>query len=49
MLDAHQLNIFLMAAELENFSQAGRHLNLSQPSVSAHIQSLEQAPSVVPG
>lgn len=42
MLDAHQLNIFLMAAELENFSQAGRHLNLSQPSVSAHIQSLEQ-------
>ena len=42
MLDAHQLNIFLMAAELENFSQAARHLNLSQPSVSAHIQSLEQ-------
>lgn len=42
MLDAHQLNIFLMAAELENFSEAGRHLNLSQPSVSAHIQSLER-------
>jgi DNA-binding transcriptional LysR family regulator len=42
MLDAHQLNIFLKAAELENFSQAGRQLNLSQPSVSAHIQSLER-------
>ncbi len=42
MLDAHQMNIFLMAAELENFSEAGRHLNLSQPSVSAHIQSLER-------
>jgi DNA-binding transcriptional LysR family regulator len=42
MLDAHQLNIFLVAAELENFSQAARHLNLSQPSVSAHIQSLER-------
>jgi len=43
MLDAHQLNIFLMAAELENFSQAARNLNLSQPSVSAHIQSLERS------
>ncbi len=42
MLDAHQLNIFLVAAELENFSQAARHLNLSQPSVSAQIQSLER-------
>ena len=42
MLDAHQLNIFTMAAELENFSEAGRHLDLSQPSVSAHIQSLER-------
>lgn len=42
MLDAHQLNIFLVAAELENFSQAARRLNLSQPSVSAQIQSLER-------
>lgn len=42
MLDAHQLNIFLAAAELENFTQAARQLNLSQPSVSAQIQSLER-------
>ena len=40
MLDSHQLHICLMEAELENFSEAGRHLNLFQPSVSAHIQSL---------
>lgn len=42
MLDTHQLNIFVLAAELENFSEAARHLNLSQPSISIHIQSLEQ-------
>jgi DNA-binding transcriptional LysR family regulator len=42
MLDAHQLNIFLVAAELENFTEAARHLNLSQPSVSAQVQSLER-------
>lgn len=43
MLDTHQLHIFLVAAELENFSEAARHLNLSQPSVSAQIQSLERS------
>lgn len=42
MLDAHQLNIFVVAAELESFSQAARQLNLSQPSVSAQIKSLER-------
>jgi DNA-binding transcriptional LysR family regulator len=42
MLDAHQLNIFVVAAELENFTEAARHLNLSQPSVSAQVQSLER-------
>lgn len=42
MLDAHQLNIFLVAAEQENFSAAARYLNLSQPSVSAQVQSLER-------
>jgi len=42
MLDAHQLNIFLVAAEMENFTEAARHLNLSQPSVSAQVQSLER-------
>jgi DNA-binding transcriptional LysR family regulator len=42
MLDTYHLYIFLVAAELENFTQAAQHLNLSQPSVSSQIQSLEQ-------
>lgn len=42
MLDAHQLNIFLAAAETLNFTQAARRLHLTQPSVSQHIQALEQ-------
>ena len=43
MLDAHQLNVFLVAAEMLNFTQAARLLHMSQPSVSQHIQSLEQS------
>jgi DNA-binding transcriptional LysR family regulator len=42
MLDTYQLNIFLVAAEFENFTKAAEYLNLSQPSVSNHIQSLER-------
>jgi DNA-binding transcriptional LysR family regulator len=42
MLDAHQLNVFLIAAETLNFTVAARRLHMSQPSVSQHIQSLEQ-------
>ncbi len=42
MLDAHQLNVFLVAAETLNFTVASRRLHMSQPSVSQHIQSLEQ-------
>lgn len=42
MLDAHQLNVFLVAAETLNFTEAARRLHLSQPSVSQHIQTLEQ-------
>ncbi len=42
MLDAHQLNIFLVAAETLNFTQAAERLHMSQPSVSQHIRSLEQ-------
>jgi DNA-binding transcriptional LysR family regulator len=42
MLDAHQLNVFLVAAEALNFTVAARRLHMSQPSVSQHIQSLEQ-------
>jgi DNA-binding transcriptional LysR family regulator len=42
MLDAHQLNVFLIAAETQNFTQAAQRLHMSQPSVSQHIQSLER-------
>ena len=43
MLDTHQLNVFLIAADTLNFTQAARILHMSQPSVSQHIQSLEQS------
>lgn len=42
MLDAHQLNVFLIAAGTLNFTQAAQKLGMSQPSVSQHIQSLER-------
>ena len=42
MLDAHQLKVFLAAAETLNFTQAAQQLNMSQPSVSQHIQALER-------
>lgn len=41
MLNFHELQVFLIAAETENFSEAGRRLNLSQPAVSMQIHSLE--------
>lgn len=41
MLDAHQMNVFLRAAESRNFSEAARQLCMTQPSVSQHIRSLE--------
>lgn len=41
MLDLHQLNIFLTAANTLNFTQAARQLHMTQPSVSQHIQALE--------
>lgn len=41
MLDAHQLRVFLAAAETLNFSQAARRLHMSQPSVTQHIRNLE--------
>lgn len=46
MLDAHQLNIFLVASETLNFTQAAQQLHMSQPGVSQHIQSLERHLSV---
>lgn len=42
MLDTHQLNVFLIAAETLNFTQAAQRLHMTQPSVSQHIQALEQ-------
>lgn len=42
MLDAHQLNVFIMAAKTQNFTAAARLLHMTQPSVSQHIQALEQ-------
>lgn len=42
MLDTHQLNVFLAAADTLNFTQAAQRLKMSQPSVSQHIRSLEQ-------
>ena len=42
MLDVYELNVFLTAAETENFSQAARQLNLTQPAVSMQIRALER-------
>ncbi|RMG78049.1 MAG: LysR family transcriptional regulator [Chloroflexi bacterium] len=42
MLDLQELEVFLIAAEAGNFSEAGRILHLSQPAVSRIIQHLEE-------
>jgi DNA-binding transcriptional LysR family regulator len=42
MSDTHRLTVFLVAAETLNFSEAARQLDMTQPSVSQHIQALEQ-------
>lgn len=42
MIGARELEVFLAAAEHENFSVAARKLHMSQPSISFQIQSLEQ-------
>lgn len=42
MLDVHQLNVFLAAAETLSFTQAAQRLHMTQPSVSQHIQGLER-------
>jgi len=42
MLDTHRLRVFLIAAETLNFSLAAKRLHMTQPSVSQHIQALEQ-------
>ncbi len=42
MLELHELHVFLVAAETQNFSETGRILQISQPAVSGHIQALEK-------
>jgi len=42
MLDVHQLNVFVVAADALNFTQAAHQLHMTQPSVSQHIQGLER-------
>jgi DNA-binding transcriptional LysR family regulator len=42
-LDLRKLEIFYWVAELRSFSQAAEILSLRQPTVSAHVQELEEA------
>jgi len=42
MLNPYELQVFLAAAEAENFSEAARKLHLTQPAVSQQIQTLEK-------
>ncbi len=42
MLDWHDLQVFVVAAEVENFSVAAQELHLSQPAVTQRIRSLEK-------
>ncbi|NDJ79212.1 MAG: LysR family transcriptional regulator [Chloroflexi bacterium] len=42
MLELYELQVFLVAAATENFSEAGRRLQMSQPAVSGHIHALEE-------
>lgn len=41
MLTTNELQVFLAAAETENFSEAGRRLGVSQPAISMQIKALE--------
>lgn len=40
-LDIHQLEIFAKVTELKSFSKAAREMYLTQPTISQHIQALE--------
>jgi len=42
-LDLHKLEIFYWVAEYKSFSQAAELLSLRQPTISTHVQELEQA------
>ena len=40
-MDLWQLNIFCKVVELKSFSEAGKIIHLSQPTISSHIKDLE--------
>ncbi len=40
-MDLWHLHIFCKVVELKSFSKAGKHINLSQPTISSHIKDLE--------
>ena len=42
MIELSRLEIFVYSAESLSFSEAAKHLRLSQPTISHHIQGLEQ-------
>ena len=42
MLNTHELQVFIEAAQVENFSVAASRLDLSQPAVSLQIRNLER-------
>ncbi len=42
-----ELKTFIAVVECKNFTKAGEHLNLSQPSVSTHIKHLEHHYGVI--
>lgn len=47
MIELSRLEIFVYAAESLSFSEAAKHLNLTQPTISHHIQMLEHELGVV--
>lgn len=42
MLNVYELNVFVQAAETQNFSETARRLHLTQPAVSLNIKALEK-------
>ena len=41
MIDLARLETFIFAAEHLSFSEAARHLHVTQPTISHHIKALE--------
>jgi len=47
MIENNRLQVFIQAAETLNFSEAAKRLNLSQPTVSHHIRTLESDMGII--